>query len=402
MRLLVLHQNFPGQFRHLVPRWAARPGWEVLGMGREKAPGLPEQPGLRQLRYRLHREVHAQQHPYLRRMEEAVLHGQACARALLAVKAKGWQPDAIVAHPGWGETLYAKEVFPAARLIHFCEWFYSPEGADIGFDPEFPASFDDRTRVRTWNALHLLNLSQADALVSPTHWQADQHPAPYRERIQVIHEGIQLDALQPDPEARFEVRPGLVLRKGDPLLSYVARNLEPYRGFHVFLRALPELQRRHPALQTVVVGGDEVSYGRRPEGAASWREKLLQELDGQLDLQRLHFLGRVPYARYVQLLQTTAAHVYLSYPFVASWSLLEAQALGAPLVVGDTAPVREVTAGCPNGRAVPFFDREALVQAVGATLASGPDAGCLQRSRDNLQRYSLAEALRRWDGVLAP
>jgi glycosyltransferase involved in cell wall biosynthesis len=400
LRLLVVHQNFPGQFRHLLADWSRRPGWAVVGLGRDSAPGLPPQPGLQQLRYLLHRGVHEGQHRYLRRMEDAVLHGQATARAMLALQRRGWTPDVIVAHPGWGETLYAKEVFPKARLVHFCEWFYRTEGADMGFDAEFPLSFDDRARVTTWNALHLLNLSLADALVSPTQWQADQHPAPYRERIQVIHEGIQLDGLAPDPAAQFSVDGGPTFRVGDPLLTYVARNLEPYRGFHVLMRTLPELQRRHPEMHTVLVGGDEVSYGRKPEGAASWRAKLLAELDGQLDLSRLHFVGRVPYARYQQLLQVSRAHVYLSYPFVASWSLLEAQALGARLVVSDTAPVREVVEGCSNCRRFPFFDRAALADAVSATWDQPVDTAAQACDRANLARYALSAALKRWDGLL--
>ena len=160
MRLLVVHQNFPGQFGHMVLAWTQRPGWDVRALGRDTAPGLPGFNGL--MRYRLARGAMPQQHHYLRQMEAATLHGQAVARAMLQLKKSGFVPDVILAHPGWGETLYAKDVYPDARLVHLNEWYYSAEGADLGFDPEFPLTFDDRARIRTWNALHALNLTGAE------------------------------------------------------------------------------------------------------------------------------------------------------------------------------------------------------------------------------------------------
>ena len=174
MRLLVIHQNFPGQFGHLVRTWSQRPGWDVRGIGRDTAPGVRGFDKL--LRYKLARHVRTDQHLYLRQMEASTLHGQAAARAMLALKQSGFTPDTILAHPGWGETLFAKDVFPNARLVHLCEWYYSAEGADLGFDPEFPLSFDDRARIRVWNAQHALDLIQCDAAVSPTHWQRSRYP----------------------------------------------------------------------------------------------------------------------------------------------------------------------------------------------------------------------------------
>lgn len=229
MRLLVIHQNFPGQFGHLVRAWAQRPDWDVRALGRETAPGLPGFNGL--IRYRLARNGHAHQHPYLRQMETATLHGQAVARVLLKLRQSGFTPDVILAHPGWGETLYAKDVFPDVRLVHFCEWYYNAEGADLGFDPEFPLTFDDRARIRTWNALHTLNLTNCDAAVTPTHWQRSRHPEIFQPKIVVQHEGIPTDVLGPDRTACLKTPSGVVLKAGDPMITYVARNLEPYAGF---------------------------------------------------------------------------------------------------------------------------------------------------------------------------
>ena len=267
MRLLVIHQNFPGQFGHLVKAWAQRPGWDVRALGRDTAPGLP---GFDKL-YPLQpcaAEGNPNQHPYLRPMEAATLHGQAAVRAMLQLRRSGFTPDAILAHPGWGETLYAKDVYPSAKLIHLCEWFYNAQGADLGFDPEFPVTLDDRTRIRTWNALHTLNLTNCDVGIAPTHWQRPQHPAIFQPKIGVQHEGIATHLLTPDPKAAIKTPSGVVLRAGDPVVTFVARNLEPYRGFHVFMRALEQIQREHRTCHAVIVGGDGVSYGKRPNGCA--------------------------------------------------------------------------------------------------------------------------------------
>jgi glycosyltransferase involved in cell wall biosynthesis len=397
MRLLVIHQNFPGQFGHLVQAWSTRPGWDVRALGRDTAPGLP---GFERLtRYTLARQGHPAQHPYLKQIERATLHGQAAARALLALRASGFSPDVILAHPGWGETLYAKEVFPQARLVHFCEWYYRPTGGDLGFDPEFPSSFDDRARVCNWNALHTLNLTQCDAAVSPTEWQRQQHPEIFLPKIAVQHEGLDLARLGPDPGAWVQSPGGQVLRAGDPVITFVSRNLEPYRGFHIFMRAVGAIQKAHPRCHALIVGGDGVSYGRGPTRGRSWREQLLTEVT--LDPTRTHFLGRLPYGDYLKVLQVSAAHVYLTYPFVLSWSLLEAMACGAPLVASGTPPVLEVLREGRGARLVGFSDVGALRDAVLATLE---DFSQRQAPvEDNIRavaRYSLGAGLAGFDTIL--
>lgn len=391
MRLLVLHQNFPGQFGHLVRAWSQRPGWEVRALGRDTAPGLPGFDGL--VRYTLARSPHAAQHPYLRTMEAAVLHGQAVVRVLLEMKRKGFTPDAVLAHPGWGESLYVKDVFPDARLVHFCEWYYQAEGADLGFDPEFPLSFDDRARIRTWNALHALNLTHCDAAVTPTHWQKSRHPEIFQPKITVQHEGIDTEGLGPDPKAWIKTRSGVVLKAGDPVVTYVARNLEPYRGFHIFMRALEKLQQQHKTVHALIVGGDGVSYGKRPKDARNWREKMLSEV--KLDPSRTHFLGRIPRQHYIKVLQVSAAHVYLTYPFVLSWSLLEAMACGANVVASDTEPVREMVSDGLCGRLVPFFDSKLTARAAEDALSysSSSERKCCE-ARRMATEYSIDAGVR--------
>lgn len=365
MRILFIHQNFPGQFRHIIQSWAGHPDWEVLGLGRRTAPGME---GVRWLSYDLHRPANKEQHPYLRQMETAVLHGQAVARALIRLKTQGFTPEVILAHPGWGETLYAKDVFPNARLIHFCEWYYGTPDGDTGFDPEFPSTFDAKARMRTWNALHALNLEHCDAGISPTQWQRSRHPAIFQPKIQLAHEGIDTQALSPNPEATFTLPNGLTLKAGDPVITYVARNLEPYRGFHSFMRALQRVQQAHRHCQTLIVGGDDVSYGGRPKDFANWRLKMLDQV--QLDPTRTHFLGKLPYDAYRQILQISAAHVYLTYPFVLSWSCLEAMASGCLLIGSRTAPVKEVIEHGRNGLLVDFFDPIEMARTIVDALES--------------------------------
>lgn len=381
MRLLVIHQNFPGQFRHLIPYWAKEPGWQVVGIGRDTAPGLKCVPWLR---YRLHREGHKQQHPYLRNMESAVLHGQAVARVMLDLKRKGFQPDVILAHPGWGETLYAKDVFPDARLIHYCEWYYGSPDSDVGFDHEFPPTFDDIARMRTWNALHTLNLTNCDIGISPTQWQKSRHPEIFQSKIEVIHEGINTDGLHPDPQATFTTPDGLTLRAGDPVITYVARNLEPYRGFHIFMRALERIQKQHNTCHALIVGGNDVSYGRRPSDAPNWREKMVREVS--VDPVRTHFVGKLPYDRYVKVLQISASHIYLTYPFVLSWSLFEAIITGCPIVASNTTPVKEYLSEGPRTSLVDFFDVEKLNRAAVETLRGCMKNACTYHAAPQMEK----------------
>ncbi|SOE06400.1 hypothetical protein SAMN05518800_7050 [Variovorax sp. YR752] len=397
MRILIVHQNFPGQFGHLVRAWAARPGWQVRALGRQSAPGLP---GFGQLvRYPLPRAGLANQHPYLHQIENAVLHGQSAVQTMFEMRRAGFTPDVILAHPGWGETLYAKDVFPDARLIHLCEWYYSAEGADVGFDPEFPISMNDRARVRTWNAQHALNLLECDAAVSPTHWQKSRYPEVLRDKIVVQHEGIDTHGMGPDPRATFTTPSGMTLKVGDPVITYVARNLEPYRGFHVFMRALERIQRAHPNCHALIVGGDGVSYGRRPKAAAHWREHMLREV--RLDPTRTHFLGHIARPDYLRVLQVSACHVHLTYPFVLSWSLLEAMACAVPIVASDTAPIREAIEDGKRGQLVDFLEINHIANAVLDSLANPEDArrmGC--NARDHARQYSLAAGLAGYDRLV--
>ncbi|WP_028312407.1 glycosyltransferase family 4 protein [Derxia gummosa] len=396
MRVLFIHQNFPGQYKHLAPALAADPENEVVCIGEEGAIARlgPPPARLRFIGYPAPRGAGEGTHHYLRSTEAGVRRGQAVTRKLMDLKAAGWLPDVVLVHPGWGESLFIKDVFPATKLCVYLEFFYRPEGSDVGFDAEFPTSLDDVFKLRMRNTVQLVSMEQADIGLSPTHWQRAQYPAWMRERIRVIHDGIDTAVVAPSADAGFELPDGRTLRPGDEVITYVARNLEPYRGFHSFMRALPAMLDARPGATVVVVGGDEVSYGRSAPDGKTYRELYEPLIAGHPGRHRVHFLGKLPYARYLDLLRVSRVHLYLTYPFVLSWSSMEAMASGCSMVASATPPVQEVMRDGVNARLVDFFDPAGIAKAVVAILdGSDPDAARRARARaDAVAQYDLRGA----------
>jgi glycosyltransferase involved in cell wall biosynthesis len=392
MRILFVHQNFPGQYKHLAPALAAR-GHEVRALSINRHP-VP--PGVQLGYYRVGRGTTKGVHRWAAETETKVLRGEACAQAALELRAGGFVPDVICAHPGWGEALFLREVWPQARQLHFVEFYYSSEGADVGFDPEFGAAdFDNRCRVRMKNANSLLNLDCMDKGVSPTAWQKSTVPAIYQPRIAVIHDGIDTRMACPDAGAEFEWSDAdgkrRTCRAGDEVVTFVNRNLEPNRGYHSFMRSLPDLLARRPGAEVLIVGGDGVSYGAKPvEG--SYKQRYLEEVAARIDTRRVHFLGRIPYASYLRLLQVSAAHVYLTYPFVLSWSMLEAMSAGCVVIGSRTPPVEEVIRHGENGLLVDFFSAAEIAEAVAGVLEQRNAMSALrQAARESIRdTYDLA------------
>jgi len=371
MRILFLHQNFPGQYRHLAAAMAARKGYQVVGLGQNETPAIP---GITQLRYKPPEPGKTTPHPYLVRTENHIRHGQAAARAAIQLRDKGFRPDLICVHPGWGEGLFLRDVFPDAKMIFYWEYFFHAKGGDIGFDPPgVEVSLDEAARTRLQNTIQLLQLQVADWGVSPTLWQQSRYPDWARQKISVIHEGIDTAIASPDGPAEITLPDGRVLRAQDEVATYIARNLEPYRGFPQFMRALPVFQRLRPNAQMVVVGGDSISYGRAPAKGGTWREVMLREMEGKIDLSRVHFVGRLSYPNLLSLFRLTRGHLYLTYPFVLSWSMLDAMACGAPILASATPPVLEVIQDGVNGRLVDFFSPEAIGEGL-ATMVADPEA----------------------------
>jgi len=385
MRLLFVHQNFPGQYRHLAGHYA-RHGHEVVAVGEGANLARTHRVhGVRLLGYDTPPAVTGAEAPVIR----AIQRGRRVAAGCAQLRRAGFVPDAVFAHIGWGEALFLKDVFPEARILLYCEFFYRARGGDLGFDPEFPATPEKRLQLRVMNAPLLMALDACDFGLAPTRWQHHQFPAAHKARIAVIHDGIDTDLVcpagTPEPE----------------LITYVARNLEPYRGFHSFMRAIPEIQRRRPKARIVIVGGDEVSYSPRLPSGQTYRQRLLAELGDRIDVSRVEFSGRIPYAEYLALLRRSAVHVYLTYPFVLSWSLLEAMSAGCLIVGSRTPPLQEVVRDGENGLLVDFFSPAAIAERVAYALEHQAELRPLRErarqtvvERCDLKRVSLPAQLR--------
>ena len=360
--ILFIHQNMPGQFRFLAAALAklpqirvffltCRPGVQIEGVVSAVYP----RPEAKQL----------SEEAFARPLEASARYGRAAAKAALELKAKGVAPRLIVVHPGWGEGLLIRDIWPEARILSYAEYYYQPSGGDTGFDPMFPVSANGLATARMMNANLLVSHEQADALLCPTHWQKQRHPPMLQDKIEVIFDGIDTTRVCPDALARFTLPDGSVLTAANEVITYVARNLEPHRGYHIFMRALPRLLKARPNATVVIVGGEEASYSpKSPAPHASWREMLAAQVDLGAAAARVHHIGKLPYGDYLSLLRVSSAHVYLTYPFVLSWSCLEAMAAGCLMVASDTGPVREVITDGANGLLFSFFDTDALVATV--------------------------------------
>jgi len=373
MKFLFVHNNFPAQFRNVVEELRMVGSFELAAIG---ARGAQSMEGVMVHRYQAPTIDVSATHPFARRFNAECWRAEQVLMAASALAVSGFVPDFILAHSGWGETLPLRAIFPKARIIVYCEFFYRAEGQDIHFDPESPKfGLDGIAALQCKNASSLIALAEADAGISPTRWQRSTFPKEFQEKIEVVHEGIDLARVRPDPMARLRLPGGRVLTKTDEIVTFASRNLEPVRGYHVFLRALPAILRARPNAQVVIAGGDGNSYSHAPPAGRSWKAHCLDEVVSTLDLSRVHFVGTLDRDSYSRMLQVSSAHVYLTYPFVLSWSLLEAMATECEIVASDTAPVREVIEDKRNGVLVPFHDRSALSQAVVEALAKrGPSS----------------------------
>ena len=392
MRILFLHNNFPAQFRHMARVLAAHPANQVV-YGSQPREG--EIPGVRRILFTPARAPRQEVHHYNRTQESAILVGQAAYRAAVDLRREGFQPDIIFGHSGWGSTLFMREVFPKARLVCYFEWFYRAESSDLDFLDPSQVTDDEACRIRLRNAPILMDLANCDWGVNPTKFQQAQFPAIFREKLAVIHDGIDTEFFKPQPGAKLAL-PGFDLSHAGQIVTYATRGMEPYRGFPQFMRAAAILMQRRPDLHVVIAGADRVAYGKKlPEGQ-SWRARMLAELP-DMDRTRLHFTGLLPYPEYLTLLRASSAHVYLTVPFCLSWSLLESMAVGCPVVASDTSPVREVVEDGRNALLTDFFDHEALAERV-SELLDRPKAFTDMRARARRtieERYALAKLLPR-------
>ncbi|MBB4155135.1 glycosyltransferase involved in cell wall biosynthesis [Sphingomonas jinjuensis] len=358
MRILFLHQNFPAQFRHLAPQLAAR-GHELVALTFNQPPPTP---GTRVVRSSTTHATGAG-HPWARDFDTKIIRAEAALQSAKRLRDEGFHPDLIIAHPGWGDALFVKDVWPKARFALYCEFFYAATGTDWDFDPEFrpvedPADSGARSRLRNLPQRMLFDI--ADAGISPTQFQASTYPPEMRERIMVCHDGIDTAQVAPGPAQSLTFSNGTVIEQGEELITFVNRNIEPYRGFHSFVRALPSILERRPNARVLVVGRDGTGYGAAAPQGTTWRQHFMNEIAGRCDTSRILFVGALGYSMFLNVLRMSTLHVYLTYPFVLSWSLMEAMATGCAILGSDTAPVREFISDGKTGRLVDFFDHAGL------------------------------------------
>jgi len=371
MQILIIHQNFPGQYKHLAPALVEQ-GHQVFSLT-PKVEKRTVWKGVQLLPYKISRASSKEIHPWLADLETKVIRADACYRQALAWKEKGLNPDVILAHHGWGEPMFLKDVWPDAKMGIYCELYHLDSGESVNFDPEFETKDlrSNALRLRLRNLNNTLQNEAADAGISPTEFQASTFPEPFRSDISVIHDGIDTELVKPNPDAVLKISDDLSLTRDDEVITFINRNLEPYRGYHAFMRALPKLLKARPNAQVVLLGGDEVSYGSKPPAGKTWKQIYIDEVRDQIsdeDWARVHYLGRVPYDTFLAMMQVSRLHIYLTYPFVLSWSLLEAMSAEAAILASDTAPVLEAIRDDETGMLTDFFDGDALVEKANALL----------------------------------
>ena len=400
MKYLLVHQNFPGQFLHLARHLAVSNGNDVVFI---TEPNQNQLAGVRKVPYAPPKPSAAETHIAARDLDAHARRAEVVAGTAARLKALGFEPDIIIGHHGWGELLNLPDVWPGVPLLGYMEFYYQIEDVDVGFDPEFPTAVADYPRIRAKNATNLIALNLGQHGVTPTRWQLSTYPAWAQQRITLLPEGVDLKTCKPDPESRRQPLTvgGMKIGPKHKLVTYVSRDLEPYRGFHVMMRTLPHLLRARPDVRVVLVGGDGVSYGAVP-ASGTWRERMCAELGSGLDPKRVAFPGRLDYRTYLRLLQRSDAHVYLTYPFVASWSLRESLAIGCAVIGSDTPPVREfIEDGC-NGLLASFFDPKGLARRVLEVLE---DRALSARLRQGARQYAerhlvLGDTLRGYDALI--
>lgn len=391
MKALFLHPNFPAQYRHIITALGANPNNQVVFGTKNERPEW-KIPGVYKALFAPSRDARPETHHYVRPLENAVIHGQAVFRMAEQLKAQGFVPDVVCGHSGWGPTLFVKEAFPDVPLLCYFEWFYHAKGSDADFDPAEPLSIDDMARIRVKNSPILLDLYTCDWGLSPTFWQRSQFPPQLQSKLSVLHDGVDTDYFKPNPGAKL-VLPNIDLSGVEELVTYVSRGMEPYRGFPEFIEAIAYIQERRPNCHVAIVGSERVCYGKALPNGVSYKEYMLKKIP--LDLSRVHFLGSLPYAMYLKVIQASDVHIYLTRPFVLSWSMIESLSTGCLVIGSDTPPVSEVIEDGKNGLLVDFFSPKQIADRVDEVLDSPTRMAELRAGarKTALERYALSDLL---------
>lgn len=389
MNILFLHRNFPAQFRYILRELSKDAKNNIVFITNNTDDSF-NMHNVTKVSYKIKREVPANCHQYLRFPEEAIIHGQSAAEAAITLKEQGFKPDIIFGHT-WGQTLFMKDIFPDVPLVCYFEWFYNSKDSDMDFDGK-ALNINDTAKLRIRNSHLLVDLYTCDYGIIPTNFQKSQFPKEFHSKIKVLHDGVDTDFCKPYENAKFEINDKLILSSKDEVVTYATRGMEAYRGFPEFMKAVSILQKKRPNMQVVIAGEDRVCYGAKLADT-TYKTLMLNTLD--LDLSRIHFVGSLPFDKYINLLQISSAHVYLTYPFVVSWSLLDAMSCACPIIASSTPPVKEFVTDNYNGLLFDFYNIDEQVRKIEQSLDNKQNMIelCNNARKTIIEHYSLNDLL---------
>lgn len=391
MNILFLHRDFPGQFKHIAAELAKDSKNRVVFIT-ENLNNI-EIPDVEKLAYTMTQRVPDDCHPYMKNYLEAVMHGQAALSLAINLKQRGFEPDIVYGFSGWGNSMFMKDAFPNVPFLSYYEWYYNSDSEDISYSG-IKLAETDKESIRCKNAKLLIDLYSSDAGLSPTEWQKSHFPKEFQPKIKVIHDGIDSEFFKPDPDAKFLIKDkNLELTAKDEVVTYVTRGMEAYRGFPQAMEAIEKVLKKRPNAHVIIAGDDVICYGPKLE-YGTYKQHMLQQL--KLDMNRVHFVGHIPYEEYVKLLQISSVHLYLTVPYILSWSILEAMSTGCCVVASSTQPVLEVMKNNYNGLLADFFSVEHIVKRMLFALENKKEAENIRKNARQtiLEKYELKDMLR--------
>ncbi|MGB0798845.1 MAG: glycosyltransferase, partial [Planktomarina sp.] len=298
-------------------------------------------------------------------------------------------PDVVMAHSGWGSGTFTKAVWPDTKFIQYLEWWYEHPARDSMFEPNEKNIENQKAKIFSRNLPFLLDWAYADGVVVPTEFQAAGVPEKMRHNMLVMHDGVDTNMFSPTDKVDLSF---LKTAPPDdvPVLTYATRGMEPYRGFPQFMQALSHLQKQNKEFHCIIGGTDTIHYGPKlPEGD-TWKKRMLEKWD--FDMDRIHFTGRLPYNQYRDVLRRSNGHVYLTVPFVLSWSLVESMAIGCPIITNDCAPTREALPGDDSAVFVDFKDANSVYDGMKWALDNPKEAALKGKVARKLAEESYAQS----------
>lgn len=357
MKILFVHRGFPGQFKYLAAALTLNPNNQIIFLTEDE---IGQIKGVNKLVYKVKTDNQKIHNTHTKQYNIAVERALKTAEQAQKLKNEGFIPDIIYGFSGWGSSMFIKDVFPNVPFVCYCEWFLTPENSNMTFSG-IKLELNDRVKLRCDNAHVLSTLSLCDAAIAPTHWQKEQFPKEFQDKITVIHDGVDVGLFEPNKNVKFIIKDkNLELTRNDEVITYGTRGLEPTRGFPQFMEAVAILLKKRSKVHFVIAGDDTACYSYQTEG--SYKKKMLEKFN--IDSERVHFVGTLPYNDYAKFLQVSSCHVYLTYPFILSWSILDAMSAGCCIVGSNTPPVREVIEDNYNGLLCEFFNVNQLVEKI--------------------------------------